>query len=102
MLTFDEKGGPEDCPKTAKTQLRIIWMFQWHSTICSTRLLIGMTFDLQSCAYYFGYSLFQDSEETIYCTKIKTTSHEPPWDFSLRKKKFEQPNNQKLKTKELN
>ena len=32
MLTFDEKGGPEDCPKTAKIKLRIIWMFQWHRT----------------------------------------------------------------------
>ena len=55
---------------------------------------------VQSCAYSFRYSLFQDSEETIHNTEINTTSYEPPWCFSSRKNKkkfFEHPNNQKLK-----
>ena len=57
---------------------------------------------IQSCAKQFGYSLFKNSEETIHCAGIIATSYEPPWFFAYGKTPqifFDQPNNQKPKTK---
>ena len=58
----------------------------------------------QQLKLFEPYSRLHISSDTAFfkilkSTEINTTSYEPPWCFSLRinKKKFEQPNNQKLK-----
>ena len=40
------------------------------------QVFIIFWYHLQSCAYQFGLSLFQDSEETIHIAEINDTSYE--------------------------
>ena len=63
--------------------------FQIHIPIIQLFIIIGSLkyFPLQSCAYKFGYSLFQDSEETIHSAGINATSYKPPWFLAYRKTK---------------
>ena len=44
--------------------------------------------DLQSCAYYFGWSFFQNSEEGIHSAKLNDTSYESQAGFHWGKKKL--------------
>ena len=74
----------------------------FKSTICESAFLLHgvrsindtTCLDLQSCAYYFGWSLFQESEETIHSAEINDTSYERAACFHREeeKKKFEKKN----------
>ena len=76
--------------------------YNYNSVVNKIWMFCTAIKEIQSSAYQFGSSLFQDSGETIRSVEINDTSYERHADFHLEKTKtffFEKPNNKKPKPK---